>query len=62
MYAHKNIIFFQNKSSNKDLTSTERQQILQALLELYEDVKLEKGDVIAIVDSSNLHSNTVGRL
>ena len=52
----------ENKSSNIDLTSAERQQILQALHEQYNDNKLKKGAITAIVDSLNVHRNTVGKL
>ena len=50
------------KSSNKDLTPTERQQILQALLKQFYDRKLKKGAIIDIVNSVNVYRNTVGRL
>lgn len=52
----------ENKSSNKDLTSAERQQILQTLLEQYDGGKLKKGDITTIADSFNVHRNTIGRL
>ena len=43
----------ETESHNKDLTPTERQQILQALLEQFDDGKLKKGAITDIANSFN---------
>ena len=40
----------ETKSSNKYLTPAEKQQILQALLEQFDDGKLKKGAITDIVN------------
>ena len=52
----------ETESSNKYLTPAEMQQILQILLEQFDDGKLKKGAITDITNSFNVHRNILCRL
>ena len=52
----------ESSSSSKQLTNDQCQAFLQALLEHYEDRKLERGTIKKVAESFNVSRNCIGQV